>query len=46
MLTSLFPWFLLAMALSAVWIGWLAVLVVKLARRSAPPPAPGWTRPG
>ena len=47
MLTSFFPWFLLAMVLSAVWIGWLAVLLVKLARRSAePPPPPAWTRPG
>ena len=47
MLTSFFPWFLLAMVLSAVWIGWLAVLLVKLARRSAePPPPPAWTPPG
>jgi hypothetical protein len=47
MLTSFLPWFLLAMLLSAVWIGWLAVLVVKLARRSSePPPPPAWTRPG
>jgi len=46
MLTSFLPWFLLAMLLSAVWIGWLAVLVVKLARKSAePPPPPAWTRP-
>jgi hypothetical protein len=47
MLTEFLPWFLLAMALSAVWIGWLVVLVIRTAKGSgqhAPPPPP-WTHP-
>jgi len=46
MLTSFVPWLLLAMVLSAVWIGWLVVLVVKLAKKPVemtPPPA--WSPP-
>jgi len=42
MLTDFAPWFVLAMLLSAVWIGWLVVLVIKLAKKPVepmPPPA-------
>lgn len=48
MLTEFVPWFLLAMALSAAWIGWLVVLVIRTAKgsdRAAPPPPP-WTHRG
>jgi hypothetical protein len=48
MVTEFLPWFLLAMLLSAVWIGWLVVLVIRTAKgsaRDAPPPPP-WTHPG
>ena len=46
MLTDFAPWFVLAMLLSLVWIGWLVVLVIKLAKKPMePPPAPGWSRP-
>jgi hypothetical protein len=42
MLTEFAPWLVLAMLLSAVWIGWLVVLVIKLVRKPVepmPPPA-------
>ena len=39
MLTDFAPWFLLAMVLSAVWIGWLVVLVIKLAKKPVEPTA-------
>jgi hypothetical protein len=46
MLTDFAPWFLLAMLLSAVWIGWLVVLVIKLAKEPvAPTPPPAWSPP-
>ena len=47
MATDFAPWFLLAMALSAVWIGWLVVLIIKMSKgpdRAASPPPP-WTPP-
>ena len=40
------PWFLLAMVLSVVWIGWLVVLVIKLVRKPVEPtPPPAWSPP-
>ena len=46
MLTDFGPWFLLAMVLSAVWIGWLVVLVIKLAKKPVEPtPPPAWSPP-
>jgi hypothetical protein len=38
MLVTFAPWFLLAMLLSAVWIGWLVALLIRLSTRTAPPP--------
>jgi hypothetical protein len=46
MLTDFAPWFVLAMVLSAVWIGWLVVLVIKLAKKPVEPtPPPAWSPP-
>jgi hypothetical protein len=42
MMVRVAPWFLLAMLLSAVWIGWLVLLVIRIARgtdRHRPAPA-------
>ena len=46
MLTDFAPWFVLAMLLSLVWIGWLVALVIKYAKRTEElPPPPVWSRP-
>jgi len=46
LLSDFAPWFVLAMLLSLVWIGWLVALVVKYAKRTEElPPPPAWSRP-
>jgi hypothetical protein len=46
LLTDFAPWFVLAMLLSFVWIGWLVALVIKYAKRTEEPlPPPAWSRP-
>ena len=46
LLSDFAPWFVLAMLLSLVWIGWLVALVIKYAKKpEEPPPPPAWSRP-